>query len=80
MTVTVVSWGGAYQDSVRKAFFEPFMKETGSKIIEEEFNGEIAKIRAMVETNNITWDIVENDSMTTMAACAELGQARLEAR
>ena len=70
-SVTVVSWGGAYQDSVRKAFFEPFMKETGDKIVEEEFNGEIAKIRAMVESNNVTWDVVENDSMTTMAACAE---------
>ena len=60
--VTVVSWGGAYQESVRKAFFEPFMKETGVKIVEEEFNGEIAKIRAMVESNNVTWDVVENDS------------------
>jgi putative spermidine/putrescine transport system substrate-binding protein len=70
-SVTVVSWGGAYQDSVRKAFFEPFMKEGGGKIIEEEFNGEIAKVRAMVESNNVTWDVVENDSMTTMAACAE---------
>jgi putative spermidine/putrescine transport system substrate-binding protein len=70
-SVTVVSWGGAYQDSVRKAFFEPFMKETGDKVVEEEFNGEIAKIRAMVESNNVTWDVVENDSMTTIAACAE---------
>ena len=61
-SVTVVSWGGAYQDSVRKAFFEPFMKETGGKIVEEEFNGEIAKIRAMVESGNVTWDVVENDS------------------
>ena len=69
--VTVVSWGGAYQDSVRKAFFEPFMKETGGKIVEEEFNGEIAKIRAMVESNNVTWDVVENDSMTTTSSCAE---------
>ncbi|MBC8035806.1 MAG: ABC transporter substrate-binding protein [Rhizobiales bacterium] len=69
--VTVVSWGGAYQDSVRKAFFEPFMKETGGKIVEEEFGGEIAKIRAMVESNNVTWDVVENDSFTTMASCAE---------
>jgi putative spermidine/putrescine transport system substrate-binding protein len=70
-TVTVVSWGGAYQDSVRAAFFKPFMKETGGKIVEEEFNGEIAKIRAMVESNNVTWDVVENDSQTTMASCAE---------
>ena len=70
-SVTVVSWGGAYQDSVRAAFFKPFMKETGGKIVEEEFNGEIAKIRAMVESNNVTWDVVENDSQTTMASCAE---------
>jgi putative spermidine/putrescine transport system substrate-binding protein len=70
-SITVVSWGGAYQDSVRKAFFEPFMKEGQGKVVEEEFNGEIAKIRAMVESNNVTWDIVENDSMTTLAACAE---------
>src|SRR6185503_6168043 len=70
-SVTVVSWGGAYQESVRKAFFEPFMKETGDKIVEEEFNGEIAKVRAQVESGNVTWDLVENDSQTTMAACAE---------
>jgi putative spermidine/putrescine transport system substrate-binding protein len=70
-SVTIVSWGGAYQDSLRKAFFEPFTKETGGKIVEEEFNGEIAKIRAMVESGNVTWDIVENDSMTTMSSCAE---------
>lgn len=69
--ITVVSWGGAYQDSVRKAFFEPFMKESGGKIVEEEFNGEIAKVRAMVESGNVTWDVVENDSQTTMASCAE---------
>jgi putative spermidine/putrescine transport system substrate-binding protein len=70
-SLTVVSWGGAYQDSVRKAFFEPFMAAGLGKITEEEFGGEIAKIRAMVEANNVTWDVVENDSMTTLAACAE---------
>jgi putative spermidine/putrescine transport system substrate-binding protein len=70
-SVTVVSWGGAYQDSVRKAFFEPFMKSGDVKITEEEFNGEIAKIRAMTESGNVTWDVVENDSQTTLAACAE---------
>ena len=70
-SLTVVSWGGAYQDSVRKAFFEPFMKETGDRIVEEEFNGEIAKLRAMVESNNVTWDVVENDSQTVLAGCAE---------
>ena len=70
-SLTVVSWGGAYQDSVRKAFFEPFMKETGDKIVEEEFNGEIAKQRAMVESGNVTWDVVENDAQAVLAGCAE---------
>ena len=53
-SVTVVSWGGAYQDSVRKAFFEPFMKETGGKIIEEEF---ILKSGAntVAEMSKLTW-------------------------
>jgi putative spermidine/putrescine transport system substrate-binding protein len=69
--LTVVSWGGAYQDSVRKAFFEPFMKESGAKVVEEEFNGELAKQRAMVESGNVTWDVVENDSQTSLAGCAD---------
>ncbi len=33
-TLTVGSWGGAYQEAQRKAFFEPFTRETGIKIVE----------------------------------------------
>ncbi|MFO1172265.1 MAG: ABC transporter substrate-binding protein [Hyphomicrobiaceae bacterium] len=69
--ITIVSWGGAYQASEQKAYFEPFVKETGIKITEEEFGGEIAKIRAQVESGNVTWDVVDNDSQTVLAACAE---------
>ncbi len=47
--LNVTSWGGAYQMSQRKAYFEPYAKQSGTKITEEEYNGEIAKIRAMVE-------------------------------
>ncbi|MGE0121047.1 MAG: ABC transporter substrate-binding protein [Dongiaceae bacterium] len=69
--LTVVSWGGAYQESQREAFMKPFAKETGTKITEEEYNGEIAKIRAMVEANNVTWDVMDIDTQTALAACAE---------
>jgi putative spermidine/putrescine transport system substrate-binding protein len=68
--LTITSWGGAYQDSQRKAYYEPYAKE-GNKITEEEYNGEIAKIRAMVEAKNITWDVVDVDTQTALAACAE---------
>jgi putative spermidine/putrescine transport system substrate-binding protein len=68
--LTIVSWGGAYSESQRKAFFEPY-NAAGNKITEEEYNGEIAKIKAMVEANNITWDVVDVDTQTALAACAE---------
>lgn len=69
--LTVVSWGGAYQESQREAFMKPYAKDTGTKITEEEYNGEIAKIRAMVEANSVTWDVIDIDTQTALAACAE---------
>jgi putative spermidine/putrescine transport system substrate-binding protein len=70
-SLTVISWGGAYQESQRKAYLEPFAKETGVKVTEGEYNGEIAKIRAMVESNSVTWDVMDIDTQTALAACAE---------
>jgi putative spermidine/putrescine transport system substrate-binding protein len=69
--LTITSWGGAYQTSQRKAFFEPFAQKTGAKITEEEYNGEIAKIRAMVEAGDVTWDVVDVDTQTAQQGCDE---------
>jgi putative spermidine/putrescine transport system substrate-binding protein len=69
--LTVVSWGGAYQESQRKAFMEPYAKDTGTQITEEEYNGEVAKIRAMVETNSVTWGVMDVDTPTAIQGCAE---------
>ena len=68
--LTVVSWGGAYSMSQKKAFVDPY-NAAGNKITEEEYNGEIAKIRAMIEAKSITWDVVDVDTQTALAACAE---------
>ena len=69
--LTVVSWGGAYQESQREAFMKPFQKDSGTKITQEEYNGEIAKIRAMVESKSVTWDVVDVDTRTAIGGCAE---------
>jgi putative spermidine/putrescine transport system substrate-binding protein len=68
--LTIVSWGGAYQESQRKAFFEPYNKD-GNKVTEAEYNGEVAKIKAMVEANAVTWDVIDVDTPTGMQGCAE---------
>jgi putative spermidine/putrescine transport system substrate-binding protein len=69
--LSITSWGGAYQMSQRKAFFEPYAKATGTKITEDEYNGEIAKIRAMVESNSVSWDVIDEDSGRAIQGCAE---------
>jgi putative spermidine/putrescine transport system substrate-binding protein len=68
--LTITSWGGAYQDSQRKAYYEPY-NAAGNKVTEAEYNGEVAKIKAMVEANAITWDVIDVDSATALQGCAE---------
>jgi len=68
--LTVTSWGGSYSESQRKAYYEPYMA-AGNKITEAEYNGEVAKIKAMVEANAITWDVIDVDSATALQGCAE---------
>jgi putative spermidine/putrescine transport system substrate-binding protein len=68
--LTVVSWGGAYSTSQHKAFVEPYIA-AGNKVTEAEYNGEVAKIKAMVEAKAVTWDVIDGDSPTTLQACAE---------
>ena len=69
--LTITSWGGAYQKSQQEAYLKPYAAKTGIKITEEEYNGEIAKIRAMVQSGNTTWDAVDIDAATAQQGCDE---------
>lgn len=60
-TLVAVSYGGAYQDAQRKAFFEPFAKETGVQIVEASPT-DFGKIKAMVSSGNTIWDVVDVDT------------------
>lgn len=68
--LTITSWGGAYSESQRKAYYEPYIA-AGNKVTEAEYNGEVAKIKAMVEANAITWDVIDVDTATALQGCAE---------
>jgi putative spermidine/putrescine transport system substrate-binding protein len=56
--LVVASWGGPYQEALRKAHFEPFSKRTGIKVIETTFEDPLSRIKAMVEARNVEWDVV----------------------
>ena len=69
--LTITSWGGSYSASQRKAYYEPFMKETGLTILEDEWDGSIALIRAMVETGNYKSHVLDGSVAVAVAGCDE---------
>lgn len=71
--MTIVSWGGAYSNSQQKAYHEPYMaKNPGVNIINDESAPEaVAKLRAMNEADNVTWDVVDTVAADAMRLCDE---------
>lgn len=69
--LSVMSFGGAYQEAERKAVFDPYATQTGIKVVEQEYSGEIAKIRAMIEAGGATVDVVDVDAPTLQQGCDE---------
>ncbi len=59
--VRYCSFGGALQDAQRKAYLKPFEELSGIKVIESE-GPDAAKVKAMVDTGNIEWDVYEDDA------------------
>ena len=59
VTLTFVSYGGAYQQAQTTAWLEPFMAEHPNVTIVQEEPTDYAKLQAMVETGNVTWDVVD---------------------
>ncbi|MBC7140846.1 MAG: extracellular solute-binding protein, partial [Rhodobacteraceae bacterium] len=71
--LTMVSWGGAYQHSQLKAYAEPYMAEHPDvNIIWDESSAEaVAKLRAMNEAGNISWDLVDVTVSDSIRLCDE---------
>lgn len=70
--LTLVSWGGAYQNSQIKAYTEPYTAATGVKIVFDESSNEaVAKLRAQSEAGNVTWDLVDVEGPDAVRLCDE---------
>lgn len=72
-SMTLVSWGGAYQDSQQKAYVEPYLAANpGVTVTWDESSAEsTAKMRAMTEAGNVTWDLVDAVASDAIRMCDE---------
>jgi len=69
--LTVVSWGGQYTYSQVEAYHKPFAEKTGINIISEDYTGNVAPIRAQVQSGNVTWDVVDVELSDAIRLCDE---------
>ena len=59
VTLAFVSWGGTFQEAQTKAWLDPYSKEFPNVGFVQDEPTEYAKIQAMVESGNVTWDAVD---------------------
>ncbi len=57
-TLTVTTWGGSYHEMVQASFVDPFTAETGIAVQLVD-NGDMAKVKAQVLSNSVTWDVID---------------------
>jgi putative spermidine/putrescine transport system substrate-binding protein len=56
--IVVSSWGGTYEENFVRAMARPFEEKTGIKVVVTSYP-DFAKVKAMVDTGNIEWDVVD---------------------
>ncbi|XGX16090.1 ABC transporter substrate-binding protein [Pseudomonas solani] len=70
-TLTVVSLGGLNKQAQQAAFYTPFEQAHGTSVRSDDYNGELGRIKAMVATGSISWDLVEVDHADLQRGCEE---------
>ncbi|MNE12889.1 Spermidine/putrescine-binding periplasmic protein precursor [compost metagenome] len=69
--MVVVGYGGAGQKAQDEAFFKPFSAKDGNPLVQSEYNGEMARIKVMVDTGNVDWDVVQIEGPDLLRGCEE---------
>lgn len=69
--LTVTSFGGAYGAAQKKHMIDPYVAESGTKVLFEDYGGGVAEMKAQVEAGNIQWDVVDIEVIDLERACSE---------
>ena len=69
--LTVVSWGGNYQDAQREIYFKPFAELSGKPVLDESWDGGFGVIAAKVKAGQPNWDVVQVEAEELALGCAD---------
>jgi putative spermidine/putrescine transport system substrate-binding protein len=68
---TVVGWGGAAQDGQRALYYAPFAKQQGISFKEDTYLGGWGQFKAMEQTGQAPWDVVQVETAEMIRGCEE---------
>ncbi|RWB69998.1 ABC transporter substrate-binding protein [Mesorhizobium sp.] len=69
--LTVVDYGGAFQDAQRKVFYEPFKAESKVNLKVESWDGGLGVIRSRAASADPGWDLVDVETADIVLGCEE---------
>ncbi|MQG93026.1 polyamine ABC transporter substrate-binding protein [Pseudomonas sp. MN1F] len=69
-SLNFVSWGGTTQDAQKEAWAVPFSKNTDIKVVQDGPT-DYGKLKAMVESGNVQWDVVDVEADFALRAASE---------
>lgn len=69
-TVNFVSWGGTTQDAQKAAWADPFSRDSKITVVQDGPT-DYGKLKAMVESGNVQWDVVDVEADFALRAAAE---------
>ncbi len=69
--LTIVSWGGSYTRSQMLAYVKPYREARQEWVSMETYNGGLKQIREQIETENVTWDLVDFELSDLIRGCRE---------
>ncbi|GAU06754.1 polyamine ABC transporter substrate-binding protein [Burkholderia stabilis] len=69
--LTTVNYGGAAGNAQKAAWVDPFARESGVATNAIQYTGDMAKVKAMVEARNVTWDVLEVEAADVGRGCQD---------
>jgi putative spermidine/putrescine transport system substrate-binding protein len=69
--LTVVSFGGNFQDAQRELFFAPFAEKLGQTVLDEAWDGGYGVLQSKVKAGQPNWDVVQVEAEELALGCAD---------
>jgi putative spermidine/putrescine transport system substrate-binding protein len=69
--LTVVSFGGTFQDAQRNLFFKPFSDKIGKPVLDEAWDSGYGVLQAKVKAGSPNWDVVQVEAEELALGCAD---------